>query len=438
MRAFDVQAFMDGRRVGRTHIAILALCTTIMLIDGFDVYMVGKLAPAIAASFGETPAAMTLVFAVQQTGLALGGFLIGPLADRWGRKRLIVWSTLGFGLLTLACLLATNLPQLAVLRGLAGLFLSGIIPTIVALLTEISPRHARARLVTIAFSGLTTGSAAGALVAAWLLDDYGWEIGFWIGGIAPLAILPLILWLLPESIQFRARRDPNDPTIAASLKRFDPELDLTGVTHFDLASEDKAKVSLMELFRSGRALPTVLIWLAFFLALGNVTLLASWMPTYFQTFAGIPIQRFALFSLLFFAGSLAGVLSIGFLMDKLGARRVLPAFYFLNVGAIAAMGLLSFGTGPFVVALFLLGFLQSGGQAGLNAVAATLYPAAIRSTGVGATFGSGRIGGILLPMAGGLALAGTLSLQTVFLLVAIPSLLVGIVMAILLGRWGRQ
>ncbi|CAN5448193.1 aromatic acid/H+ symport family MFS transporter [soil metagenome] len=422
-RSIDVQAFIDRQSLSRMHFAVLALCAVVMVVDGFDVFVVGKLAPAIAKDFGKPPASMTTVFALQQTGLALGGFLIGPLADRYGRKTMVAWCTAAFSLLTIACVGAGSILQLAILRGLAGIFLSGVIPNLIALLSEISPRGAKAKLVTLAFGGFTIGSALGSAVAAWLYIGYGWRIAFWIGGLFPLAVLPLIVFTLPESVQFLTRRDPSDPRIAHTLRKFVDTAELDGARGFHVAETTVAhRIRLTELFAAGRAKTTILIWLAFALQLGGIALLASWMPAFFLEFSRIPIERFALLSLYYSAGSLVGVMSVGFIIDRAGGRSVLPIYCVLTAVALTLLGIVPFGAPLFVLGLIAWGFFQSGCQSGLNAVAAATYPTEIRTTGVGAAFSAGRIGGIVMPLSGGAILAMRLSIELTFVLMALPSL----------------
>ena len=197
---FDVQAFVDGQPVRAVHYRILVLCGLALFIDGFDVFVVGKVAPAIAASYGASSSAMTGVFLLQQVGLALGAFAASPLADRFGRQRMIVVCTAIFGLVALASPFARSLGELAILRGIAGFFLSGVLPMAVALVAESAPRVRRGLFISLVLAGYSTGSAAGGVVAAWLLDSWGWQAAFWIGGGIPLALLPLLQWALPESL----------------------------------------------------------------------------------------------------------------------------------------------------------------------------------------------------------------------------------------------
>ena len=191
MKSLDVQQVIDEQRVGKPHLTLLGLCAFVMFLDGFDIFTIGKLAPAIAATYGEPAANLTLIFVLQQIGLTAGAFLISPISDRHGRKTVLLWSTVAFGVLTLFTVWAQSLVQVAILRGLAGLFLAAVIPNVTALLTEFAPAHRRASFVALAFTGYTAGGAGGALVVIWLLEDYRWQSAFWIGGIVPLLIVPI-------------------------------------------------------------------------------------------------------------------------------------------------------------------------------------------------------------------------------------------------------
>ena len=431
LNRFDIEACLNRQRMRGSHVAILALCTLIMMIDGFDVFIIGKVAPAISHDFGVTADAMTIVFMMQQAGLAAGAFLIGPLGDRYGRRAMLLLSTAAFGLFTIASLFARDLMHFAILRGLAGFFLSGVLPSVIALLSETAPGKLRARFITIAFAGYSAGGVAAVAYTAVALDRYGWQGGFWLGGLLPLAMLPLILFLIPESPVFQAQRNPRDPAIAATLRKLAPDEDLSGVDEFVVATPKRGRVRLAALFEGRMALATALLWATYFFALGSIALLTSWMATLFQELGGIPIQRFAVFSLFGFIGSFAGMLSVGWLMDRFGHIRTLPWIFLLNAAALVALSYLPFGTAAFVAMLIMWQFCQAGGQAGLNAVAAAHYPAGIRSTGVGAAFGSGRIGGVVAPLMGGMAIAMHFSLQQSFWMMATPALAAGLLLFIL-------
>jgi len=447
---FDIQAVIDRQKRLLPQMPLLVLMTFIMLLDGYDVFMLGRIAPAMAEDFGEPIAGLTLVFVVQQIGLAIGSFLIGPLSDRYGRKSLLLACVVAFGLLTLAPIWANSLLQVAVLRGIAGLFLAGIIPNAAAMLTEFAPPHRRASFVSIAFTGFTAGGAAGSLVAMWLLDDYGWEIGFWIGGIIPLLVAPIFALVTDESLQFRVRRDPHDPRIAAALRRIEPGIDLQGVERFRIGTEDvparaaagPSAGGIPAMFGDGRAPTTVLLWSAYFIALGLIALLGAWMAAFFLEFSHIPLSESAAYSLLSFVGGLAGTTTVGFLMDRLGGARVLVALFLVDAVALGIMGLVPFGSWGFVIVTLLWGYCQAGGQGGLNAICAQAYPTAIRASGVGWAFGMGRLGGVAMPAMGGLMLASGSSLAQVFLIIAGFPLLVALALFGLArldakGRLGR-
>jgi AAHS family 4-hydroxybenzoate transporter-like MFS transporter len=418
-RTLDLQAVIDGQTRIRPHLPLLAVMTLIMFLDGYDVFMLGRIAPAMAQSFGEPVARLTMVFLVQQMGLAIGSLVIGPVSDRYGRKLLLMVSAAAFGAFTLGTVWTHSLVQVAILRGLAGVFLAGVIPNAAALLTEFAPPGRRASFVSIAFTGFTAGGAAGALVAIWLLKRYGWQSGFWLGGIVPLLSVFLLGFVVHESLQFRARRDPHDPAIGRSLKRIDPNLQLADVLAYragpDTQTARPAAGGVWNLLSDGRMPLTLLLWIAYFIALGIIALLASWMAAFFLDRSGIPLEVSAAYSLLSFAAGIGGTTTVGVLMDRFGRTRVLALLFVSDALAMMLMGSLHFGGWPFVAVTIVWGYCQAGGQGGINALCAQAYPTEIRSTGVGWAFGIGRAGGIVLPALGGLAFSNGMSLARSFL-----------------------
>ena len=432
-RRFDVAAFIDARPIGGREIAMLVISSVILFIDGFDMYFLGKSAPAVARGLGGKPADMTAVFTWQQIGLAAGAFLMPPLADRFGRRPTLAICLCGFGLLSLSSAFVANLSQLTVLRGISGLFLAGAFPIGLTLLSEMTPLRMRSPFMAISLVFLSGGNIASGGVAAWLLDLYGWQVGFYLAGLLPLLALPLLL-AVPESLAFRVARDPHDPRIGRLIRRMDAAVLLTGSERFHLgAKEEESTV------RSGPSailsrrylLQTLVLWGACFLSLGNIALLSNWLPTYFQELGGVPIQQFAKFLMIGFIGGAIGTLTMGWFMARVNSYWLICGFYLLYAVAVAALGWLPFGTGVFIVALLAWNFAQVGGQTGLNTLATLRYPPEMRSSGMGWASGIGRIGGIAFAFAGGKALGAGLPLPTMMLLVAVPCLVVTALIAIL-------
>lgn len=293
MNRFDIEEFIDRAPFGATQRITLFVCVLICFIDGFDLVLLGKIAPAIAKDFGETSAAMTQVFVYQQLGLAIGAFVISPLADRLGRRTMLILCCFFLGFTMLGSIYVQSLHMLAIMRGIAGIFMAACLPIAMTLISELTPACRRSTLVAVALGGYSVGSAATAFVAAWLLDDYGWESGFIIGGLVPLLCVPLLIFFVPESLKLRAERNPMDKRIAQSLRRLDPKVTLRGDETFVLGSNNAkgAKAKLSDIFSEGRLNMTVMLWTAYTLSVILAVLLGTWLPSFFQEMASIPIFR---------------------------------------------------------------------------------------------------------------------------------------------------
>jgi AAHS family 4-hydroxybenzoate transporter-like MFS transporter len=435
MTKFDVEAFIDRTRIGSTQSVALIVCILVCFIDGFDIFMIGKIAPAIAKAFDATPAAMTPVFVYQQIGLAIGAFTISPLADRFGRRFMLLLSCLIFGGITLASAYAHSLAQLALMRGLAGIFMAAGLPMAMALISEVTPKRRRSTLVAVALAGFSTGSAASGVVAAWMLDAYGWQSGFWIGGAIPLLCVPLLFFFVPESLKFRAERDPADRRIAATLRRLDPAVALKGDELFvlGLGEAQARKAKLLDVFSDGRARTTIILWAACTLSMTNTALLSAWLPSFFQQMAGIPIQQFAIVAMIGYLGGVAGTLCVGWLMDRTAPALLLSFYYLMVAIALAALAWVPFHSAMFIIVAIVWSFFQTGGQGGLNTLITHVYPPRMRSTALGWAGGAGRIGGIVAPVAGGFALAQHFSLQLTLALSATLPLGVAALMLLFAG-----
>lgn len=439
MTKIDIEEFIDNQAIGRPQLLVLLVCGLVCFIDGFDMFMIGKIAPAIASDFGHPPEAMANLFVWQQIAMAVGAFVVSPLADRLGRQRMLMISCALFGGFTLVSVWAQTLTQLTVLRALASVFMAAGLPMALALISEAAPARRRATFVALSLVGYSTGNAASGAVAAWLLDDYGWESAFWIGGIVPLVCIPLLYFFVPESIKFRAERNPNDPRIAATLRRLDRRVEVPEDAVFVLgkAGGEARKARLTDIFTEGRGLMTGVIWAACLISMTSIALTSQWLPTFFQEMAGVPIQQFAVSALIGYLGSIAGTLLIGYLMDRFRATRMIPLFYICLFAAFIAMSWVSFEAQIFVFILIAFNFLQTGGQAGLNTLITKIYPPRMRSTALGWAGGAGRVGGVLAPIYGGHAVAQDYSLQLTLGIAALLPFTVA-VLVLVLGRVIRR
>ena len=431
MQPYSIQTFIDDQPVRGVHRLALLLCALVMSVDAFDTFVVGKIAPAIAAGFGTSPAALTIVFLLQQLGLAAGAFVATPLADRYGRQRMMAVCLVSFGIISILSVLAKTLVELGILRGVAGLFLSGVLPMAVALIAETVPRRRRGLYISMAFVAYSAGSAAGGLVAIWLLDAYGWQSAFVVGGVIPLLLLPFVVFFLPESLPYLASNGASAERIRAGMRRLNPDVRVPENVVFQPGdqSQSTGPNGFAILFDREHRFTTLLLWLATFLSMGCIALLGAWLPTFFQEMAGVAVQKFAVYALIGFAGGLAGALSSGWLLDRFSSTIVAPLYYSGLAASLMLMGLIPFEASAFVFILVLLNFFQSGGQAILNTLLARVYPASIRSTGIGWAGGLGRLGGVVLPLFGGFALEAHYSIGTTMALVA--SIPTGVVLALL-------
>jgi AAHS family 4-hydroxybenzoate transporter-like MFS transporter len=422
-RQVDVQEFIDTRRLSALQIATLAVCFLIVAVDGFDTAAIGFIAPAIRAEWSLSPARLAPLFAAGLVGLMAGSLLIGPLADRYGRKRVLLGCVVFFGLASLASAASGSLGALLGLRFLTGLGLGGAMPNAVTLCSEFAPARRRSALVTAMFCGFTLGSAFGGLAAAQLLAEFGWRSVLVAGGVLPLALAPAVAALLPESVRFLVARGAPAASVMRVLGRIAPGEDLSGV-QFVAGEAAQNRAAVWRLFDAQLLRGTCLLWLVFFMSLLVIYLLSSWLPTLIHG-TGMSLAEAARVTAAFQIGGTVGALALGVAMDRFPPHVVLGAAYVLAAGFTAAIGHGVGHVGLLVAAVFGAGFCVSGAQVGANALAASFYPTAVRATGVSWACGIGRIGSVVGSLAGAGMLALDWSLPTVFALVGAPALVAG-------------
>src|SRR3954471_3572486 len=363
----DVAAFIDQQPVGGFQIKLLLTCAAVLFLDGFDTQAIGYVAPALAKEWGLTKAALGPVFSAGLFGLMIGALIFGPLADRVGRKKIIIFSTLAFGLGTLATAFIQDGNMLLAIRRLTGLALGGARPNTVAMTSEFSPHRRRATMVMIMFCGFSLGAALGGLLAAALIPQFGWRSVFVVGGAAPLLLVPVLVARLPESVRFLALTGRANARVGELLGLINPQAVLAPATQFVVHEPGLAGIPMLHLFRDGRTAVTLLLWVVFFMSLLDLYFLANWLPTVLNDL-GATVSASAAIGSMLQVGGVVGTFALGSVIDRF-SFRALALVYFAAVFAVGAIGQLSHSVVFVTVAIFAAGFCVVGGQIAANALA---------------------------------------------------------------------
>jgi AAHS family 4-hydroxybenzoate transporter-like MFS transporter len=416
----DVAAFIEAQPVGGFQIRLLLTCAAVLFLDGFDTQAIGYVAPALAKEWGLTKGALGPVFSAGLFGLMIGALIFGPLADRIGRKKIIILSTLAFGIGTLATAFIQDVNTLLAIRFLTGLGLGGAMPNAVAMTSEFSPHRRRATMVMIMFCGFSVGAALGGLLAAALIPQFGWRSVFVVGGLAPLLLVPILMLRLPESVRFLALTGRAPERVAELLGLISPKTAFAPGTQFIVHEPELAGIPVLHLFRDNRTLVTLLLWVVFFMSLLDLYFLSNWLPTVLNDL-GASVSEAAAIGSMLQVGGVVGTFALGSIIDRF-SFRALALVYFMAVFAVGAIGQLGHSVVFVTMAIFAAGFCIVGGQIAANALAATYYPTAVRATGVGWALGIGRVGSIVGPLVGGALLSAKWSTGSVFLAAATAAL----------------
>ncbi|CAG2131751.1 MFS transporter [Cupriavidus numazuensis] len=418
MRQIDVYAVADGATFNRFHAGVLFWCALIIIFDGYDLAVAGIALPAIMKDMGVSATHAGFMVSSALFGMMFGAIFLGTIADRIGRRKAIAICILLFSVFTAAAGLTHDPMVFAASRFLAGLGIGGVMPNVVAQMTEYSPRRIRGTLVTLMFSGYSVGGMLAALLGKQLLEQYGWQSVFLAAG-APALLVPLILSKLPDSMPFLLRTGQHD-AVRKILRAIDPARpcrDDDRLVLPDACAGGKAAVG--ELFREGRGFSTLMFWLAFFMCLFMVYALSSWL-TKLMASAGYSLGSALTFVLVLNIGGMLGAIGGGWLADRFSIKYVLMAMYALAAVSIALLGY-KVPTPVLFLLVGLAGASTIGTQIVTYAYAGQFYPVAARSTGIGWASGVGRAGAILAPIVIGVLVGMALPLEQNFLAIAVPA-----------------
>jgi AAHS family 4-hydroxybenzoate transporter-like MFS transporter len=364
----DVIDLIDRHPVTGFQIGILILCMLVAALDGFDTQAIGYTAPAIAAMIHLPMPQFGQVGSAGLFGAALGALSFGPLADVLGRKWFMIVAVLVFAMFSYLTSQSSSLNELLAYRFFTGLGLGGATPAFLAMGAELAPKRLRDVFVTLTFASFPTGGLIGSLTSAWVIPNFGWQMVFYIGAVAPLFIAALLWIFMPESVRFLLARGIRQDEVRRTLEKFMPGQVPPGELY---APHDPARqgAPVTHLFTEGRAVPTILLWVPFFMVFMVLVTVTFWTPAVLSS-VGFSLSAAALIIGLNNLGSaLASALS-GWLVHRGGAFRVLIPGFILGGICLAWFGQATSSVATLSVASFLAGAFVGGTGTGLIAVAA--------------------------------------------------------------------
>ena len=422
---------IDSSPVSRVQWRVVIICFALAMIDGFDAQSIGYVAPIITETFSIPADLMGQLYSAALVGLMLGALVGSPLADKVGRKPVILGSVAIMGVFALLTATASSTTELFLYRFLTGLGLGGVMPNINILTAEFSPARKRATLMTSMFVGFPIGVIIGGIASAGLLKVFGWESVFVLGGILPLVMLPVVLRWLPESPRFLALKQIKPDSLAKIVNQIAPGTNASGSNVFETVKPKKVG-SIKALFVDGRTPTTLLLWLVCFSNLLSMYAIIGWLPSVLKA-SGFPLDKAILATVLFSFGGVVGGLAIGALMDKFGTIKTMFLGFFLASIAVATIGQVTASLPVLLLTLFLAGSTALGSQFGLNAMTSNSYDTGSRATGLGWSLAVGRLGAIIGPVLVGIAVALEVPLSILFPLGGLP-LLIASFAVLMLGR----
>jgi len=378
----------------------LFLCFCIAILEGFDIQSIGVAAPSIQAEFNLTKGQLGWIFSAATLGMFPGAIVAGRLSDKIGRKKILIFSVAIFGVMSLLTAFTTGFNSLVLIRFLTGVGMGGALPLIIAMSSESVSERWSATAVSIMYAGVPIGAAITALAAGMFTEVGQWKNIFYLGGLAPILILPLLALFLKETYTKR----PATKEIENNDFKF-------------------------VLFGEGRLASTLQIWLSFLGTLIVLYFILNWLPVLMQS-NGLSMKNVSNIQVSYQVGALLGVLSLGWLLSRIKIRTVVIMIYVGILVGLSALAISKSLTGLMLSAA-LSGFFLTGGQSALYALAAKVYQKSMRGTGVGVAVAMGRIGSFIGPLLAGLIFSYSSSSSFV-IGSSIPVIIIAAIAAIML------
>ncbi|RJS63989.1 MFS transporter [Priestia filamentosa] len=434
MAYINTTEIINKSKFNRFHLRLLLWSFLIIAFDGYDLVVYGTAVPILIDKWNLTAVEAGAMGSYGLFGMMFGAIFFGTLADRIGRKNVIAITLIFFSLFTFLCGFAETPTLFSTFRFLAGLGLGGIMPNVIALLTDYAPKSIRSMIVSIVLCGYSIGGILAPLLGIFLIPTFGWESIFWFAGL-PLLALPFMYKQLPETASHLIRTGKKEELIS-TLSKVDNEFAFNENDEIIEVKAPETKVPILGLFKDNRSLSTIMFWIAFFSCLLMVYGLNTWLPK-LMIEAGYGLTSSLAFLIALQGGAIVGTLIIGRLCDKYGFKKMLVPMYASGAIALTLLGF-SGNISVIYILVAIAGAATIGAQNIVQAYVSQYYPPYIRSTALGVASGMGRIGGMLGPLLGGFLLTVTLPIHLNFIAFAIPGLIAAITLALVPGKYAHS
>jgi MFS transporter, AAHS family, benzoate transport protein len=424
---------IDNSKFHSYHFWLIFWMFLVIMFDGYDVVIYGASVPSLIKEWGISDVMAGAIGSYTVIGTALGAIMFGMASDKFGRKNIIILTTILFSLFTFLSGLANDPVTFTVFRVIAGIGLGGVMPNVIALTTEFAPKRIRSAVVSFVFCGYSVGAIIAALTSRSLLPTAGWEPVFMLAGI-PLLFLPFMLRGIPESIGFLIEKGKEEKA-KQILSKIDSNLNMKAAIQVEKQQIKVPGSPVIKLFEEKRALSTLMFWVSCFCAFVLIYSMNTWLPRLMMQ-SGYDLSSSLTFTAVMQIGAIAGTLIFGRLVDKWGFKKVLVPLFFCGAIALSLIGFTKSTLLAFIY-ISVIGASSVGVQNMSNAFVSQYYPFKMRSTAIGSTMAFGRLGGIVAPIFVGVLLSMNLLPQFNFAAIATAAVLGGIAMLCVQEKHGN-
>ena len=414
---------IDSSNISFLQFLILLICFFLNIIDGMDVLVISYTAPVIASSWDISFEALGVVFSSGVLGMAIGALLLAPYADKIGRKKIILISTIIISIGILLTGFSANIYHLIFLRFLSGIGIGTMLASTVSLVSEYTPNRSRDFWVSFILAGYPIGAILAGYLSNYILKYYSWEVVYIIFGIISIFFIPIIYFFLLESVDFLLKNQPKNALSRVNLIL--KKLDFSKIDSLPKKVSLASKIPVNRLFQAKHIDSTIKLWMAFFFSFACLYFLISWIPK-MVTELGLSLELGIYSGTVFNIGAFFGIVTQGYFSSKFGLKKIISIF--LIVTCVIMTQIHHFFGSDWMLLIFgVLGFTIQGGFVGLYSVAARIYPTEFRTTGVGWGIGAGRLGAVLGPLVAGVLIGAGISVSMNFIIFALPALIAALI-----------